>query len=117
MQWQYVNWHGVHDIASSRQCCLLMLEAMRLRPSAKILNDNSNIIRTSVHLTEWSLQWLASMHEAGLHYLAWVYAAEFPERQSTEAIVKYMARPTVASFDDVATAYNWLLRQHVSPRP
>ncbi|RSK48823.1 hypothetical protein [Hymenobacter rigui] len=115
LQWQYVNWQGVHDSASSRQGCLLMLEAMRLRPAAKILNDNSNITYTSVYLTEWSLNWLREMHTAGLRYLAWVYAPVFPERQATEAIVQYLSNPTVASFDDVANAYNWLLRQHVSP--
>ncbi|MET4108166.1 hypothetical protein [Hymenobacter sp. UYP22] len=110
-EWLYVNWQGAHDPVSSRQCCLAMLDVMRQRPTAKILNDNSNITSTTVKLTEWSLNWLQDMYEAGLRYLAWIYAPVFPGRNSTEAIVQYLERPTVASFDDVATAFNWLRRQ------
>lgn len=115
--WLYVNWQGVHDHASSRQCCLAMLAVMHQRPTAKILNDNSNITYTSIYLTDWSLNWLRDMHEAGLRYLAWVYAPVFPGRNSTEAIVQYLERPTVASFDDVATAFNWLRRQQSGMAP
>lgn len=111
-EWLYADWQGVHDHASSRQGCLAMLEVMRQRPSAKILNDNSNITYTSIYLTDWSLAWLEEMHEAGLRYLAWIYAPVFPGRKSTEAIVQYLERPVVTSFDDVATAFNWLRRQH-----
>ncbi|RSK31747.1 hypothetical protein [Hymenobacter metallilatus] len=111
--WLYVNWQGFHNQESSRQACLLILEVMRRRPAAKILNDNSNITHTTVYLTSWSLNWLQEMYAAGLRYLAWIYAPEFPERKSTDAIVQYIENPTVASFDDLATAYNWLRRQRV----
>lgn len=116
-QWLYVNWQGVHDHASSRQGCLRMLEVMRQRPVTKILNDNTNITYTSIQLTDWSLNWLRDMHAAGLRYLAWIYAPVFPARKSTEAIVQYLSNPTVASFDDLATAYYWLRQQQVSGPP
>jgi hypothetical protein len=115
--WLYVNWQGAHDQESSRQGCLLILEAIRQRPVAKVLNDNSNITHTSFQVTEWGINWLKTMHEAGLHYLAWVYAPAFPARKSAEAVVQYLANPTVASFDDLATAYHWLRQQRIMKPP
>lgn len=115
--WLYVNWRGAHDHASSQAGCLLLLEAIQRRPTAKLLNDNSNVTHTSFQVTDWSLSWLRDMHAAGLRYLAWVYAPVFPGRTSTEAIVQYLTNPTVASFDDVATAYHWLRRQQLPKSP
>lgn len=116
-QWLYVNWQGVHDQDSTRQGCLLILEVIRQRPVAKILNDNTNITHPSFQVTEWGISWLRTMHAAGLHYMAWVYAPTFPQRRASEAIVQYLANPTVASFDDLATAYYWLRQQQVSGPP
>jgi hypothetical protein len=58
-QWQHVNWKGEHEAASSWATCALMLETMRAFPCPKILNDNSNITRTSMQLSARSLAWLA----------------------------------------------------------
>ena len=112
-QWLYVDWKGEHTPESSRAACLLMLESIRVQPCAKILNDNSNITRTTVELTAWSAWWLEEMRKAGLRYIAWVYPRDFDARQATEATVQYIERPVVATFDDVASAYIWLRQQIV----
>ncbi|KAA9333131.1 hypothetical protein F0P96_09120 [Hymenobacter busanensis] len=109
--WLYVDWKGEHDQESSQTCCLLMLEALRKFPCAKILNDNSSITRTTVQLTVWGAWWLEEMQRAGLQYVAWVYPRVFEARQATEATVKFIQQPVVATFDDVASAYVWLQKQ------
>ncbi|MBJ6108513.1 hypothetical protein JAO73_05800 [Hymenobacter sp. BT523] len=117
-EWLYVDWKGEHDPDTSQACCLLMLESLRAWPCSKILNDNSNIIRTTMQLREWSMWWLEQMLEAGLQHLAWVLPRHLISREGTEAAVRVIARPHVATFDDVASAYVWLQqRPPVQPCP
>jgi hypothetical protein len=111
--WLYADWQGEHDQESSQAACLLLLECLRAQPCRKILNDNSNITRTSVQLTLWGAWWLEEMLKTGLQYIAWVYPRDFAARQATEATVQLIARPVVGTFDDVASAYVWL--QQVKP--
>jgi hypothetical protein len=106
--WLYVDWKGVHTPESSRLGCIMMLECLRQRPCPKILNDNSSIIRTEFHLTEWSMHWLRDMHAAGLEALAWVYPQHFNSRAATESTLGRITQPILATFDDLATAYLWL---------
>ncbi|WP_324673360.1 hypothetical protein [Hymenobacter sp. GOD-10R] len=112
-QWLYVDWKGEYTKEDSRATCLLMLETIRAHPCPKILNDNSNVTRTNVELTEWTLWWLEEMRQAGLQFIAWVYTRVFDARQETEATVVRIERPRVATFDDLASAYVWLQQQNV----
>ncbi|GAB2962165.1 hypothetical protein GCM10027048_33210 [Hymenobacter coalescens] len=114
-EWLYTDWRGEHDQASSQACCLLMLEALRRHPCRKILNDNSSVTRQTMQLTPWSRWWLGEMMHAGLQYVAWVYPRNFEARQATENAIRFIQRPVVASFDDVASAYVWLRHQHAGP--
>lgn len=109
--WLYVSWHGPHDQESARLGCLQLLAVMRERPTAKVLNDNSNVQRADLVLSQWGIDWLGQMHALGLRFLAWVYAPEFASREPTEALVRYLASPTVVTFDDLASAYHWLRQQ------
>ena len=110
-QWLYVDWKGAHDSNSSWAACGLMLSSMQECPCSKILNDNSNITHTSMQLSARSLEWLAQMHAAGLHHLAWVMPPELNSRRITEDVVLNIAVPHVSTFDDVASAYVWLKQQ------
>jgi hypothetical protein len=109
--WLYVDWKGEHTQESSREACLLLLESLRAWPCRKILNDNSNITSTNVELSEWGTWWLGEMLEAGLKSIAWVYPRHFAARQATELAVQLIQQPTIATFDDVASAYLWLQNQ------
>ena len=109
--WLYVNWQGMHTQASVQHGCQLMQDALRQYPTRRILNDNSNLVRLNLQLTEWGVQWLRGMYEVGLRYMAWVYAPDFPGRKPSDSIIQYLDKPTVLAFDDVATACLWLSRQ------
>ncbi|MBF9141633.1 hypothetical protein [Hymenobacter properus] len=112
-QWLYVDWKGEHDQESSQACCLLMLDSLRAHPCAKILNDNSSIIRTTMQLSLWGAWWVEEMRNAGLQYIAWVLPRSLVARQTTEAIVQAVENPHIGTFDDVASAYVWLQQQPV----
>ncbi|MCC2545937.1 hypothetical protein LJY25_05735 [Hymenobacter sp. BT175] len=111
-RWLYVDWKGEHNQDSSQAACLQMLESLRSWPCHKILNDNSSITRTTVHLSEWGQWWIGEMLRAGLQYIAWVYPRDFTARQDTERVLQYVQRPVIATFDDVASAYVWLQQQN-----
>lgn len=113
-QWLYVNWRGEHDQESTRAGCAVMLEALSQWPTAKILNDNTNITRAALRFTAWGVAWLQDMYASGLRYLAWVYAAEFDNRQASEKLVRLMTHPTVASFDTIESAREWLSQQKIT---
>jgi hypothetical protein len=112
--WLYVDWKGEHDQASSQAGCELMLEALRATPCNKILNDNSNVTRTSMQLTQWGVRWVEQMRLAGLQYIAWVLPQSLLARQSVESTVHAIEAPRVGTFDDVASAYVWLQQQQVA---
>jgi hypothetical protein len=112
--WLYVDWKGEHDQVSSQAACELMLETLRAMPCPKILNDNSNITRTSVQLTQWGVWWIEQMRLAGLQYIAWVLPNNLLARQAVESTVHAIEAPRVGTFDDVASAYVWLQQQQVA---
>jgi hypothetical protein len=110
-QWLYADWYGEHNQETSREACVLLLEQLRLHPTAKILNDNSRIVYTTVEMSEWGAWWLGEMRTAGLAALAWIYPRNFVARQDTDAVLARIQRPVIATFDDVASAYFWLQAQ------
>ena len=110
-QWQYVEWKGKHDPVSSWAACALMLDTLRAFPCPKILNDNSGITRTTMQLSARSLDWLTQMHAAGLQVLAWVLPQQLASRRTTEGFVLQVGAPVVCTFDELASAYDWLQRQ------
>lgn len=109
--WLYVDWRGEHDAITSRATCLLMVEALRLQPSSKMLNDNSNISYTTAELPEWGKQWLRDLECAGLQYLAWVLPPNAPRLQTTDLSSRPYRKPLVVTFLDVASAFEWLHKQ------
>lgn len=115
--WLYADWYGEHTRETSQAACLLLLEHLRRHSTVRILNDNSRISHISVELGEWSMWWLGEMRAAGLGALAWVYPPDFPARKATDALMRPIAQPLVATFDDLASAYFWLRTQKPSPVP
>jgi hypothetical protein len=55
--------------------------------------------------------WLGEMRAAGLAALAWVYPPTFAARKSTDALMLPITQPLIATFNDLASAYDWLRSQ------
>ena len=111
--WLYVSWLGDHDQESARACCEQIHAVFQQYPTSKVLNDNSNVLRAAASLTPWGIQWLQQLYTLGLRYVAWVYAPDFPGREPSEMMIKYLDKPVIVAFDDVATAHDWLQRQRL----
>ncbi|MBT9393626.1 hypothetical protein KLP40_10675 [Hymenobacter sp. NST-14] len=116
-QWLYADWQGEHTQDSARVGCHHIQTALGQYPTSKLLNDNSNLSRPQMQLTEWGVNWLREMYGQGLRFVAWVYAPDYPGRKPSDALVRYLEKPTVLAFDDVATAFLWLSRQQVRQAP
>jgi hypothetical protein len=115
--WLYADWYGEHTGETSRVACLLLLEHLRAHTTTRILNDNSRISHINLELSEWSIWWLGEMRAAGLTALAWVYPPIFAARKSADTFMLPITQPLVATFDDLASAYDWLRSQKPSPAP
>ncbi|GAB3238228.1 hypothetical protein GCM10027346_30590 [Hymenobacter seoulensis] len=113
-QWLHANWRGHHTQESARTACQHMLEALSQWPTAKILNDNTNVTTADMQLTGWGLSWLLDMHTAGLRFAAWVYAPDFKGRKNSEEMLKYVEKPVIATFTDMAAATQWLRQQRAT---
>lgn len=115
--WLYAEWYGEHTRETAQAVSLLLLAQLRAHTTTRVLNDNSRILHTTVEPGQWSMWWLGEMRAAGLTALAWVYPPGFAARRSTDALLLPVAYPLVATFDDLASAYDWLRSQRPSPAP
>ena len=115
--WLYAEWYGEHTRETAQAACLLLLAQLRAHTTTRILNDNSRVLHTTVEPGDWSMWWLGEMRAAGLAALAWVYPPIFAARKSTDALMLPVTQPLVATFDDLASAYDWLRSQKPSPAP
>lgn len=112
-QWLYADWHGEHTAESSAVACQLLLEVARERRCAKILNDNSNITRSTARITDVGWQWMHDIYATGVHYFVWVSPTTAMDEEMRENALRSSRRPFVVAFPDLASACSWLLRQAV----
>ncbi|GAA3940819.1 hypothetical protein [Hymenobacter algoricola] len=113
-QWLYVEWKGEHDEASALRGGYEVLRCLQLRPCAKILNDNSQVTTNWEKAARWVGEYYYDqLAQRGVEYVAWVYPVHWAVRNSMDTAMKFVTRPLVVTFDDLATAYGWL--QHVAP--
>ena len=110
-RWLHVDWRGHQTQDSARAGCQHILEALSEWPTAKILNNNTNVTTADLQLTDWGLSWLLDMHAAGLRFMAWVFASDFKGQHHSEQMLKLVKRPTLATFTDVEQATQWLRQQ------
>jgi hypothetical protein len=111
-QWLYVEWKGKHDANSARVGGELILRYLQNYPCRKMLNDNSQVT------SDWEdgARWVGSHYyrllaEQGMQYVAWVCPPHWSARKSMDTAMQFVTQPMVILFDDVATAYSWLVRQ------
>lgn len=112
-QWLYADWHGEHTPESSLVACQLLLEIAQERHCAKILNDNSNITRSTARITDVGWQWMRDIHAAGVLFFVWVSPTAAMDEDMRENALRSSGRPFVVTFSDLASACSWLLRQTV----
>lgn len=108
--WLYNQWLGEHDEASVRQHAAFICACLTARPCVKMLSDHTGLLGTWQGASPWmGGEYIERLAQQGVLYFAWVYNASCPGRAAMEQALSYTTRPVVAIFDDVATAYDWLL--------
>ncbi|MBT9392713.1 hypothetical protein KLP40_06020 [Hymenobacter sp. NST-14] len=112
-EWLYVEWRGQHSAESARTGGELVLELLQARPCRKMLNDNSQVSSEWERAARWvGGEYYLQLARLGICSVAWVCPANWSARKSMETAMQFVTRPTVILFDDLASAYAWLLRQH-----
>lgn len=116
-QWLYIDWKGPQNEQSVRAGCEQVLTFLRLTKCQKILNDNTNVTGDWQEASRWiGEEFIRSLAEAGLRYLAWVYSPNYLSRRAVDSTLAFVTCPMVVSFEDLASAYTWL-RESVRPQP
>lgn len=108
-QWLHVQWRGCLTLEMVRTGSEQVLAQVRAHRHSRLLNDNTQV--TQLNLTEkeqTSYQILTQLFEAGLHYLAWVYAPVPGGRTYAETSIAAAGWPLMLSFEEYSTAADWL---------
>lgn len=111
-EWLYVEWKGVHSAASAKTGGELILRYLQDRPCRKMLNDNSQVTSDWEAGARWvGSQYYKHLAEQGIQFVAWVCPPHWSARKSMDTAMQFVTRPMVILFDDIASAYTWLVRQ------
>lgn len=109
-QWLYSQWLGQHDGESMQRHTELVCACLQTQPSPKILSDHSLLTGDWQQAAPGCRHAFERMAAQGVAYFAWVYAPAYTDRLAMEKAMLHIARPAVAIFDDISSAYEWLRR-------
>lgn len=115
--WLYSQWLGKHDMESVPKCAELIHACLRANPCPKMLSDHSSLTgdwQPALSTVQASFEYLARQ---GMAYIAWVHSPFYSDYLAMENALLRIARPTVAIFDDLYTAYAWLQRMPLHSPP
>ncbi|UOQ74848.1 STAS/SEC14 domain-containing protein [Hymenobacter cellulosilyticus] len=108
-QWLYVEWKGQHNEVSAVTGGDLVLRLLQQYPCTKMLNDNSQVTSDWDKGAAWvGGHYYDQLASQGVRFVAWVYPPHWRARKSMDKAMQFVTRPMVVTFDDLATAYEWL---------
>ncbi|RZJ95065.1 MAG: hypothetical protein EOO60_01500 [Hymenobacter sp.] len=117
-RWLYNQWLGMHDKESIRLGAEAIFACLAAHPCTKMLSDYSQLKgdwRPDVSAVVYRN--FERLTEHGISYVAWVCSFEYADRMAMEQLLRELAQPTISLFDEVASAYDWLLQcPAVKPR-
>lgn len=107
--WLYNQWLGKHDEVSVKHHAASICACLTARPYTKILSDHSGLTGNWAGASPWvGHEFFDRLAKQGILYFAWVYNLGYYDRVAMEKTLFYTTRPVVATFGDVASAYDWL---------
>lgn len=108
-RWLYAQWRGHLTLATIREGSDEVLRLVRVHRYQRLLNDNTHVTRLDLTEEEqMSYQIMHLLFEAGLHYLAWIYAPVLQARSYADRSVAGTDWPLVLTFEEYAPAADWL---------
>jgi hypothetical protein len=108
--WLYLDWKGAQVLEQVQALCQQVSSFLEQTGAQKVLNDNTRVTGTNWNLVKWlANEYVFQAGRLGLNYVAWVNSPVLCCRNDIDQMTMYTdAKPQVAVFDDVATAYEWL---------
>ncbi|RYU83319.1 STAS/SEC14 domain-containing protein [Hymenobacter persicinus] len=107
--WLYVEWKGIHTEESAQSGGTQILRCLQQCPCDKVLSDNTQVTSNWEKAAQWVGEYYyEQLAQRGVQYVAWVYPAHWAVRNSMDTAMKFITRPQVVTFDDLASAYSWL---------
>ncbi len=105
-----VDWKGFQNLSSIQNGCMKMLDILKKKNCAKVINDNRNVQGTWSEAAEWvGIEWFPQMEKAGLRYFAWVFSpSTFSQLSAKKAINMKEGKVTTQFFTDISSANKWL---------
>lgn len=108
-QWLYANWHGIHEVDTAAQSAQLLIDCVKAYPYRKLLNNTQQVTSGWDGREQWAGETLfSSLAQLGVCYIACVYSKQWLARYSLDRTLEYATQPFIVSFEDLATACNWL---------
>jgi len=109
--WLAANWSGLQDADTSLANCALILQFTAELQCTKLLCDSSQALDGWDEIGQWvSTQYLPRLAAAGINAIAWINARDWHTRKVIEDFIQNSTRPFIVTFDEGATAYEWLRR-------
>ena len=108
-KYMYCNWIGFQNKQSIMASGAIILDLLKKKGTAKVLNDNTQVTGPWQEAAEWTATvWFPDMIKAGLRHFAWVFSQNiFAELSAKKAMP---ANEIVKSFNGLEEARQWLIK-------
>lgn len=105
----FCNWIGFQNEDLLRKSGLIILNLIKQRSCAKILNDNTQVQGPWYHSADWaSSTWFPEMIDAGLKHFAWICSKDiFSQLSAKRAMPKGNVVKIFHTYDE---ALAWLIK-------
>jgi hypothetical protein len=109
----YCNWIGFQNKQSIMNTGAIILDFLKQKNVAKVLNDNTLVTGPWQEAAEWTVTvWFPDMIKAGLKHFAWIFSDNiFAELSAKKAMP---ANDIVKSFNGKDEARQWLIQAKAS---
>lgn len=108
--WLYVQWQGLHNAESVRVSAEHIFACLTTHPCLKMLSDHSSLVgnwqAAIPSVVQHNFERLVAH---GVRYVAWVHSFNYDDLIAMERVVRNMPQPLVGLFDEVDSAYDWLV--------
>ena len=106
----YAKWYGVQSVETVKDGGYKLLDMMKEKPCAKLLNSNKHVIGSWDMALDWAEnEWAPQMRAAGLRYLAQVVPSSSFAMLTIENLIQHIDNAfEIRTFEEDADAEAWL---------